>query len=76
VWLLNGTTMIGGGVVGSAGDLNWQLVGVGDVNGDSKADLVWRHLSTGQVAVWLLDGPTLAGAAVVGSAADLNWQLE
>src|SRR5438270_11863744 len=27
-----------------------------DLDGDGKADLVWRHTVTGQVAVWLLNG--------------------
>src|SRR5207244_3819876 len=46
-----------------------------DVNGDGKADLVWRHSITGDVAVWLLNGPIMIGGGVVGSAVDLNWQL-
>ena len=46
-----------------------------DINGDGKADLVWRHADTGDVAVWLLNGTTIAGAEVVGQVSDLRWQI-
>src|SRR5260370_37227584 len=34
-WLLNGTSVIGGGSIGT-GTLDWQIAGIGDVNGDGK----------------------------------------
>jgi len=40
-------------------NLNWQIVGVGDLDGDGKADLVWRNNHSGDVAEWLMDGATL-----------------
>ena len=48
---------------------------VGDVNGDGKADLVWRHTPTGNVAVWLMNGVTLAQGAVVASGVSLEWEI-
>ena len=45
------------------------------MNGDGKADLVWRHATTGDVAVWLLNGTTIAGAGVVAQVPDLLWQI-
>ena len=39
---------------------------MGDVNGDGKADVLWRHTS-GTVAVWLLNGSTIIGSGVPGS---------
>lgn len=38
---------------GGLGD--WRLRGIGDINGDNIADLVFQN-SQGQIAVWLLDG--------------------
>jgi hypothetical protein len=32
--------------------LDWQIVGIGDFNGDSYADILWRH-SSGTVGNWL-----------------------
>jgi hypothetical protein len=61
-------------------DLGWMFeVGVNfptrnDVNGDGKADLVWRHTSSGEVAIWLMNGPTIASSGHLG-AVPLEWQI-
>jgi len=75
VWLLNGATIAGAGMVEQVTDLRWQIVGAGDVDGDGKVDLVWRHATTGQVAVWLLNGATITGASVIAQVADLSWYI-
>lgn len=46
---------------------SWRAIAFGDVNGDEKADIVFHHASTSQVAVWLLDGPNLVGGGLLGS---------
>src|SRR5262249_32301708 len=53
-WLINGTTVTGGGSPGSAGS-PWALVGQRDFNGDGLADLLWRNGTTGQTTVWFLN---------------------
>ena len=37
-----------------------------DLNGDGKADLVWRNTQTGQVAVWLLNGTSITASGFLG----------
>jgi hypothetical protein len=49
-------------------------VGVGDFNGDAKADLLWRHTS-GAVAIWLMNGTAVAGSAVLGTVTT-DWTIE
>jgi YD repeat-containing protein len=34
-----------------------------DFNGDGKPDFLWRHDTTGALAVWLMDGPTMTTVA-------------
>ena len=37
-----------------------QIAGVGDLDGNGTADLVWRNTSSGAVAVWFMNGATIA----------------
>jgi len=71
-WLLNGTGVIGGGLVGTVPN-DWQIVGVGDFNGDGKSDILWRNTS-GEVVEWLLNGTSVIGGGSLGTVAN-DWQI-
>jgi hypothetical protein len=73
VWLMNGLTITSVGFPGSA-STEFEIVGVGDVNGDGKADLVWRNTSDGNTAVWLMNGATILSTGFPGGV-PLAWQL-
>ena len=75
IWLMNGTSMIGGGSPGSAAN-PWTIVETGDFNGDSKSDILWYNFSTGQVVIWLLNGATVIGGGSPGSASDPPWLIQ
>jgi hypothetical protein len=66
-WLVNGTSVIGGGSPGSAAS-PWAIVGQRDFNGDGFADILWRNGTSGQLVVWLLNGTTVIGGGSPGSA--------
>jgi hypothetical protein len=68
VLLVNGTSVIGGGLAGSLAS-PWAIVGQRDFNGDGFADILWRNGSTGQLLVWLLNGQNVISAGSPGSAA-------
>jgi hypothetical protein len=60
-WTVNGTTVSNTRFldVNQMPDLNWQIRGVGDVDGDGRADLVWQNTATGALGVWLLNGTSV-----------------
>src|SRR2546427_9497397 len=67
-------TNVGRGSVGTEPALNCQVAGVGDFNGDGRADILWRYSSTGENYVYLMNGTTITGEGYLAEA-DLNWQV-
>jgi hypothetical protein len=82
-WLMDGPQAFAqtGLSVASNPDLNWKIRGVGDVNGDGRADLVWQNIATGQVGVWFLNWFTVVGqtnlyfTSGVATVPDTNWKI-
>ena len=57
-------------------DVNWQLRGTEDINGDGKTDLLWRNVATGQDVAWLMDDLKDTGSRLnLPTLSDLNWQI-
>ena len=65
VWSMNGTTPTTGAPLnpGRVSDINWQLRGLADFNGDGHVDLLWHHQTTGDVSVWYMNGTTATSTA-------------
>jgi len=65
---LNGNTAVGGGaIVNNPLGAGWQVVGVGDFNGDGKADLLYRNTTTGVTQVQFLNGTAVIGGGIVAA---------
>ena len=61
IWLMSSPAAIGDATfpasVGAGSP--WVLSGVGDVNGDGRADLLWRNSGTGELLVWQMSAAGL-----------------
>ncbi|HPW20452.1 MAG TPA: IPT/TIG domain-containing protein [Vicinamibacterales bacterium] len=70
IWLMDGAApKPGGEVYVDRVDPGYVVKGVGDLNGDTKADIVWQHATLGDVWTWTMNGATRLGEVYVGTVA-------
>ncbi len=60
-----GSYMTDAGMNPISAPAGWQVVGVADLNGDHKLDLIWQQASTGNLSVWYLNSTIAVGSADV-----------
>jgi hypothetical protein len=72
---MNGATYVSYAYLLNAGDLNWKIAGTGDINGDGKVDILWRHATTGANIVWYMNGAVYSSYEYLPSEADVNWHI-
>ena len=77
LYLMDGLSIKAGeGYLRQVADQSWQVAGVGDFDGDGKADILWRNISTGQNYIYFMDGTTIKPSeGFIRTVADQNWQV-
>jgi len=75
VWYMNGTTIAWQELLYTVTDPNWRIVGVGDFNGDTKPDIVWRNYGTGMDVVWYMNCGAIVGQDVLYTVTNPNWKI-
>jgi len=73
-----GYSFVEGMVGGPAVSLDWEVVGVGNLDGDAyRDDILWVNTNTGEVRSWIMDSgmvvadPVLLNAGTLGATEDL-----
>jgi hypothetical protein len=72
MWQLNGTTLLGGGNVGSNPGASWKVAGTGDFNSDALSDILFQH-TDGSVMTWQLSGTSVLASGTVSSSPGSAW---
>jgi fibronectin type III domain protein len=79
-WLVAGTTVVDTRAINMGGipDTHWKVAGIGDLNGDSFSDILWRHDTEGWLAVWFLQYNVVVSTRYlsINRMADPNWQIK
>jgi hypothetical protein len=77
IWFMNGPVPTGASGLTSLqfSNATYGLGGVGDFNGDGKADLVWRNNTTGDTILWAMNGATVTNASGNFNTVPAPWQI-
>ena len=79
IWLMDGTRLVSGVFVtpNRVADTNWKIRAVGDINRDGMSDLIWQHVTSGQISAWIMNGTTMVRGSsfTPGTVADLDWKI-
>ncbi len=57
-------------------DINWQIAGTDDFNGDGIADILWRNKLTAKEDIWQMNGFSLVQSYQLVDVIDPNWSVK
>jgi hypothetical protein len=79
VWQMRGTQVVWTTFLDTprVADPRWKIVAATDLNGDRRADLIWREQTEGWIAAWFLQGTKVIWTTYLSQnrVADMNWEL-
>jgi len=73
-WWMTGTTLSGGGVMGTNPGTTWQVKGAADFNTDGATDILWQN-GNGTPVIWFMNGTTLTSGGVAGFNPGSAWKV-
>jgi Ca2+-binding RTX toxin-like protein len=76
LYTMNGTTVQSGGFVVQNVAAGWSIIeSKADYNGDSKADLLWKNATTGQLYMDVMNGAAIQSQGFVVGNTSADWQV-
>ena len=80
LWGMSGATITTSGSVTAGGsavapDATWSVAGVGDLDGNGAADVLWRQSSTGTLTDWSMSGSNIVSSSTISAAPDSSWSI-
>jgi subtilisin-like proprotein convertase family protein len=78
MWFMDKNILAGGTFTDppALADVNWQMTGTGDLNGDAKPDILWRHDVSGENVAWFMNGHTLVrGTFLNAPLLPVSWKM-
>src|SRR5436309_1598423 len=71
---MNGLTIASQGSINVVDPTSgWQVQGIGDFDGDGKADIFWRNTATGETNAYLMSGWAIASQGNLDTLSDPYW---
>jgi len=74
-WLMNGAMVSSVGSPGAVGS-EWNVQGLGDLDGDGRDDILWRDTSGGSTYVWFMAGASVLSSGFTGAYGDTTWTIQ
>jgi hypothetical protein len=76
IWWMEGTKYLSSGTVTANSDTNWEIVGANHftISAPYSWDVVWKHKTTGGVALWLMSGDDYSSTVDLGTRTT-NWRV-
>ena len=78
-WQMNGATITSSADLKANGvavrpDASWSVAGIGDFDGDSRRDILWRN-SSGELVEWQMNGASIAASVDLAARPDASWSI-
>jgi hypothetical protein len=76
-WKMNGLTVASNAEISNTTFVgtNWGVAGMPDLDGDGRADVLWRNANNGNVAAWFMNGLSRVGGGTVTTSVSNNWAI-
>jgi hypothetical protein len=76
-WKMDGLTVASNAEISNTTFVgtNWGVAGMPDLDGDGRADVLWRNANNGNVAAWFMNGLSRVGGGTVTTSVSNNWAI-